>query len=87
LLEPTHRVFDNQLLGRTQASPYVNFVSNGDTTSRSHYIGNEEDFAEGSQQLPLESPAGVGKFMSRTRMYLNEFIANHLDESHVKRSL
>jgi hypothetical protein len=35
----------------------------------------------------MESPAGAGKFMNRTRMYLNDFIANHLDESHVKRSL
>jgi len=35
----------------------------------------------------MESPAGAGKFMSRTRIYLNDFIANHLDESHVKRSI
>jgi len=29
----------------------------------------------------MESPAGAGKFMSRTRMYVNDFIINHLDES------
>jgi hypothetical protein len=87
LMEPTHRELEYELLGRTNVNPYKNFVVNADITNRSHYMGNDEDFAEGTQQLPMESPAGAGKFMSRTRMYLNEFIANHMDESHVKRSL
>lgn len=47
----------------------------------------EDELAEGTQQLPMESPAGAGKFMSRTRMYVNDFIINHLDESQVKRSM
>ena len=48
-LEPTYRIFDNHVIGRSQASPYVNFVAGGETSNRSHFLAVEDDFAEGNQ--------------------------------------
>jgi hypothetical protein len=48
-LEATYRVFDNHDIGKSQASPYDNFVANAEISSRSHFLGiEEEDFAEGA---------------------------------------
>lgn len=81
--EPTQRIINDYNPYKRNKSPENYYPS----TSRSHIMMTEDEFAEGAQQLPMESPAGAGKFMSRTRMYVNDFIANHLEESQVKRSM
>jgi hypothetical protein len=48
LLEPTHRILESTIIGKSKANPYANFVAAGDLTNRSLYFGNEDDFAEGT---------------------------------------
>ena len=75
--EPTQRILADYNPYKRNKSPENNYQL--PMTSRSHIMITEDEFAEGTQQLPMESPAGAGKFMSRTRMYVNDFIINHLD--------
>ncbi|TNV87439.1 hypothetical protein FGO68_gene1398 [Halteria grandinella] len=55
--------------------------------TRCNILGDEEP-QEGHSRLPMESPVGADKLMNRSRLYLNEFINQHLaDENQIKASL